>query len=190
MARTHSPTHPPNTQEALVAYTEAQRLDPSTEEAAEQAERVRGLIAAQPTPPPPVAFAGTLPSTLPLVAEEEDEALVAAAAAAARAKAEADSKERLAQQASRMAEAATKAAVAATAAAESAAALISPGSKSAIAAAAAASGDNPGGPSVPAALALGGGEEAPTLLRKGAERDSDSMSVDLGTQSLLPVGLG
>lgn len=123
------------------------------------------------------AFAGALmPSTLPHVAEEDDDALVSAAEAAAKAEAQAASKERLAQQAGKAAEQATKAAAAANAAAEQAAALVSPGG-----------GVN--GSSVPAALALG--EEQRTapmpVMRKGADRDSDSMSVELNS---IPVGLG
>lgn len=183
-------------QEALVAYTEAQRLDPSTDEALEQAERVRALIASAGVVgagQQPLAFA----STLPEVAEEDE--ILSAAAAAAAAKAEAEEKEATALAAARAAEEAAKAAAAATAAAENAAALISPAKSAAPVAQ----------DFVPAALVLGregardgglggvgvGGVRVGGVDKAGwskaAARDSDSMSVDtrLSNQALLPVGL-
>lgn len=195
------------TQEALVAYTEAQRLDPSTDEAMEQAERVRGMILSGglgSAAPMSTVYA----STLPEVAEEE-EIIAAATAAAAAAKAEAESKEAAAASAARAAEEASKAAKAAMAAAASAEALISPAKSTA-----AASPEL-----VPAAIAMGreggegggggsgevGGDGSGGVspvgggfdkagwgeMAKGAERDSDSMSVDtsVSTQALLPMGL-
>lgn len=194
--------HPPlsEPQEALAAYTEAQRLDSSTDEALEQAERVRALIASggvteSSADPTGMNYSAALPSTLPQVAEEEEEVVAAAAAAAQVAKADAEAKEATAHKAAKAAEEASRAAVAATAAAERAAALISPAKRSPTGAAQGF---------MPAAIALGregsaeavgGGDgvEKPEWGhgRSQAERDSDSMSVDtnLSTQALLPVGL-
>lgn len=177
-------------QEALAAYAEAQRLDPSTDEAMEQAERVKTLIAVGGNAAAPaLAF----PSALPEVDEEEED-IVAVAAAAAAAKAEAEVKEAMAAAAAKAAAEATKAAEAATAAAETAAALISPARRTAPAAGSGAAAEF-----VPGALALGVGEAGGVditggggwgQLKSAAERDSDCMSVDTGlNQALLPVGL-
>lgn len=168
-------------------------MDPSTDEAMEQAERVKTLIAVGGnTAAPALAF----PSALPEVDEEEEE-IVAVAAAAAAAKAEAEDKEAMAAAAAKAAAEATKAAEAATAAAETAAALISPARRTAPVAGTSAPAEF-----VPGALALGGGEAGGAggmdiaggggwgQLKSAAERDSDCMSVDTGlNQALLPVGL-
>lgn len=186
-------------QEALVAFTGAQRFESSTDETLEDIERIKGLIASKEeagvadnnTALPPIsmmpAFPGSLPSVLPEV-DEEDEAVgdggVAAAAEAARINAE--RKAAAARVAEEEARRATEAAVEATAAA---AALVSTPS--------------PRTRNVPSAIAMGRSSEDASNVDGGAaaaragaggekrapERDSDSMSIDssVSTQAVISV---
>lgn len=189
-----------------MAYTTAQRLDPSTDEAMEQAERVRALITSDGMPAPP-----TPPSTLPYVAEIEEDldtafsplppqaAPTGATTASASAGSATLSEQTIASAASAAAATAAKAAsAAAVSAAATAAAMSSPRPRRA--------GDGGGGagrggvvgrpvhaPVVVVAGGGGGGKEVTNVWGQlgGSERDSDCMSVDTSAsvQGLLAADL-
>lgn len=167
-----------------MAYTTAQRLDSSTDEAMEQAERVRALIESGGVLPPT-----TPPSTLPDVAEAEDDfdddaaadryqPMAAASAAGATTTLSPGT----------ISTAASKAAKAASAAAANAAALSSPRRG--------AGGGNEVSGEMPALVPAGGGRGNKTVTNVwgqlgGSERDSDCMSADtsFSAQGLLPADL-
>lgn len=187
-----------------MAYTEAQRLDPSTNEAMEQADRVRSLIAASREVDGPASHVPVSASTLPQVGEEDEEedngdakaiAAATAARAARAARMEGKQKARIAEAAAaKVAQEATKAAVIAAKAAESAKRLISSppsnaSSKSPVPVSSSSSGTASGTPErVPAAIAMGNaprcegdkedGEEKAgwRVMDSTGARDSDSMS--------------
>lgn len=186
-----------------MAYKEAQRLDPSTDEAMEQADRVRTLIAASREVDGPPSHVPVSASTLPQVGEEDededDDAKAIAAATAARAaraaRTESKQKARMAEAAAaKAAQEATKAAVIAAKAAESAKSLISStpskvSSKSPVPILSSSSGPTSGTPErVPAAIAMGNaprceGDKEDGKKKAGwgvvdntGARDSDSMS--------------
>lgn len=151
-------------QDALEAYNTAQRLDQSTDEALEQAERVKALI----------ANGGYAESPFSAVPEEETEEM-----------AEGDEQ----TPSGSMASAAAKAAAAATAAAATAAALASPRNRPVE-----ESPERPPLVSGPGGDASGGADAGGLgkwgALGQG-ERDSDCMSCDtsLSNQALLPPGV-
>lgn len=187
-----------------MAYTEAQRLDPSTDEAMEQADRVRALIAASRGVDGHASHVPTSASTLPQVGEEDedeedDDAKAIAAATAARAaraaRTEGKQKARMAEAAAaKAAQEATKAAVVAAKAAESAKRSISSTPPNVSSRAPVAISSSPSGPAsgtperVPAAIAMGNaprceGDKEDGKNKAGwgvasnaGARDSDSMS--------------